>query len=86
MDGRDLFSGRATTFAFSVDDSSITVAFGETRVLAVVAAELEVPRGGHNEGRLTFNVDLSPMASLAFDTVCSLLPLFNHVLNVWKFH
>ena len=70
MDGRSPYDSREIAFSFAPDDSSVTVRMGNTRALAVVRAELETPRsGGGHEGRLLFNVDLSPMASRSFDQV-----------------
>ena len=50
-----------------MDDSGATVALGETRVMAVVTAELEAPYPDRpNEGSIRFNVEFSPMASPTF--------------------
>jgi exosome complex RNA-binding protein Rrp42 (RNase PH superfamily) len=56
------------THQFSLDDSSATVQLGGTRVMAAVAAALEAPFNDRSrEGALRFNVELSPMASPAFE-------------------
>ncbi len=53
---------------FSLDDSSATVCMGNTRVMAVVQALLDEPYPDRpSEGTLRFNVELSPMASPAFE-------------------
>ncbi len=53
---------------FALDDSSATVQLGSTRVTAVISAELEAPyNNAPTEGTLRFNVELSPMASPAFE-------------------
>lgn len=45
----------------------MTVALGQTRVMAVVTAALEAPYPSlPNEGSVRFNVEFSPMASPSF--------------------
>jgi hypothetical protein len=68
-DGRDLFEGRPVTVDIAPDDSSVTVAFGETRVFASLRAELQEVRGASKDGRLVIDVKFSPMASTAFEAV-----------------
>ena len=53
---------------FSLDDSSCTVTMGTTRVMTAIAASLEAPYPDRpSEGSIRFNVELSPMASPAFE-------------------
>ena len=53
---------------FSLDDQSATVHLGSTRVMTVISAQLEPPFADRpSEGSIRFNVELSPMASPAFE-------------------
>jgi hypothetical protein len=54
---------------FAPNDCSVTVAFGESRMLATLRAELEEVRGLGLEGHLIIDVKFSPMASTGFDAV-----------------
>jgi hypothetical protein len=54
---------------FAPNDTSVTVAFGESRMLATLRADLEEVRGLGLEGRLVIDVKFSPMASTGFDAV-----------------
>ncbi|KAK9842555.1 hypothetical protein WJX81_005859 [Elliptochloris bilobata] len=69
IDGRRPFDYRKIQYQFPADeDGSATVQLGATRVMAVVTAALEAPFPDRpNEGSLRFNVELSPMASPAFE-------------------
>lgn len=53
---------------FSLDDSSVTVGLGKTRVLGAIKATLDAPYPDRpSEGSVFFNVEFSPMASPAFE-------------------
>ena len=68
VDGRGPFDLRPVSYRFGPKDGTCEVTLGKTRVLAVVSAELEPPAGGRgNEGRVTINVEFSPMASPNFE-------------------
>ena len=59
---------RPSCVQFSLDDSSCTVCMGTTRVMTAVVAALEPPFPDRpSEGSVRFNVELSPMASPAFE-------------------
>jgi hypothetical protein len=48
---------------FAEDDTGAEVAVGQTRVATVITAELVAPFGDRgNEGRVNYNVQLSPLA------------------------
>ena len=69
IDGRGQYVGRPVALDIAPDDHSVTVAFGETRVLATLRAELHAVQGASKDGRLLVEVKPSPMASKAFETV-----------------
>jgi exosome complex component RRP45 len=69
IDGRGTFDARPVVFDFAPDDSGVLLSLGETRVLCCIEATLDEPRGSSTEGRLVFDVDFSPMASAAFESV-----------------
>jgi exosome complex RNA-binding protein Rrp42 (RNase PH superfamily) len=68
-DGRGRFDGRRVTLDVAPGDGTATAAFGGTRALATLRAELAEVRGASKEGRLVTDVKFSPMASTAFDSV-----------------
>eukprot|EP00803_Ostreobium_quekettii_P000017 evm.model.scf_789.4 EVM.evm.TU.scf_789.4 scf_789:41473-48034(-) len=69
IDGRGLLDLRKISFEFPIDGSSATVRLGRTHVLAAVTSVLGAPSQGRpQEGTVHFNVDFSPMASMAFDS------------------
>ena len=63
LDGRDLFDYRPINVQCGVEDGTAEVKLGATRVLAVTTCQLIRPITRPEEGRLVFNVELSPMAS-----------------------
>uniref|UniRef100_A0A7S0YRU4 Uncharacterized protein n=1 Tax=Polytomella parva TaxID=51329 RepID=A0A7S0YRU4_9CHLO len=68
LDGRKPYDFRKIGFKFSLDGSTATISLGNTRVMTVVTASLEAPSVGRPmEGMARFNVELSPMASPAFE-------------------
>ena len=70
LDGRSLDEARPVTIDILPDDSGATVAFGDTRMHAAVAAEMPSDPGGRSgEGRLALDVRWSPMGSAAFTGV-----------------
>jgi exosome complex RNA-binding protein Rrp42 (RNase PH superfamily) len=69
-DGRTPYQTRPVLVDFGPNDFSVTVAFGESRMLATLRAELEEVHGLGLEGRLIIDVKFSPMASTGFDAVC----------------
>lgn len=72
LDGRSVDATRPVTIDILPDDTGATVAFGDTRMHAAVAAEMPVDPGGRSgEGRLALDVRWSPMGSAAFTGVCS---------------
>eukprot|EP00501_MAST-03F_sp_TOSAG23-6_P001286 GSMAST32.ASY1.ANO1.1334.1 assembled CDS len=70
-DGRHLMEMRNIRICFGRDhaESRAEVQIGQTRVLAVATSELVTPQSGKpTEGFLSINVEMSPMASPAFDS------------------
>ncbi|KAK9817867.1 hypothetical protein WJX72_003394 [[Myrmecia] bisecta] len=68
VDGRRPFDYRPLVFQFAADDSTATVQLGDTCVMAVVTGMLEAPFPDRpTEGSIRFFVELSPMASPAFE-------------------
>ena len=68
VDGRGPLDVRRVGYRFGPKDGQCEVTLGQTRVLAVVSATLEPPRGGRaNEGSVSINVEFSPMASPNFE-------------------
>lgn len=63
LDGRDLYNYRPIKVQFGVEDGTAEVKLGATRVLAITTCQLIRPITRPEEGRLVFNVELSPMAS-----------------------
>jgi len=68
LDGRQSYDFRSLSIVYGVDYGCCDVCLGDTRVLAQVSAEIVKPRETRpNEGELFVNVDLSPLASPAFE-------------------
>lgn len=68
VDGRRPFDVRPLRLELGRRDGTAEVALGDTRVLAVASAELAAPFPDRpNEGSLAVNVELSPLASPAFE-------------------
>jgi len=69
LDGRQSYDYRAVTIDYGVDYGCCDVKLGDTRVLAQVSCELVKPSESRpTEGTLFMNVELSPMASPAFES------------------
>lgn len=68
-DGRDPYEGRPVTVDIAPDDCSVMIAFGETRILASLRADLQEVRSTSKDGRLVIDVKFSPMASASFEPV-----------------
>lgn len=71
VDGRGLMVGRAVSLTLRRHEGSASaeLTVGRTRVLATVTGEIVQPFPDRpSEGILVFNVELSPMASEAFET------------------
>ncbi|XP_029706151.1 exosome complex component RRP45 isoform X1 [Takifugu rubripes] len=68
LDGRQTYDYRRIKVSFGADYGCCFVELGETRVMAQVSCELVAPKESRpNEGILFFNIELSPMASPAFE-------------------
>ncbi|KAF9962088.1 hypothetical protein BGZ72_010694 [Mortierella alpina] len=68
IDGRKFYDFRTLRLAFGSDYGAVEVQLGNTRVLAKVSCEVIRPYTDKpTEGFLTFNTELSPMASSAFE-------------------
>ncbi|XP_072319537.1 exosome complex component RRP45 [Eucyclogobius newberryi] len=68
LDGRQTYDYRNIKIAFGTDYGCCFVDLGKTRVMAQVSCELVAPKETRpNEGMLFFNIELSPMASPAFE-------------------
>ncbi|XP_027059880.1 exosome complex component RRP45-like [Pocillopora damicornis] len=69
IDGREAYDYRKLRILFGVDRGHCEVQLGETRVLAQVSCEVVQPKPNRpTEGQLFLNVELSPMASPAFES------------------
>ncbi|XP_072525995.1 exosome complex component RRP45 [Salminus brasiliensis] len=67
LDGRQTYDYRNIKITFGTDYGCCTVSLGKTRVLAQVSCELVPPKDSRpTEGIMFFNLELSPMASPAF--------------------
>uniref|UniRef100_A0A8B9JBD0 Exosome complex component RRP45 n=1 Tax=Astyanax mexicanus TaxID=7994 RepID=A0A8B9JBD0_ASTMX len=67
LDGRQTYDYRNIRITFGTDYGCCTVSLGKTRVLAQVSCELVPPKDSRpTEGIVFFNLELSPMASPAF--------------------
>lgn len=68
LDGRQTYDYRKLKISFGTDYGCCFVDLGKTRVMAQVSCELVTPKESRpNEGILFFNIELSPMASPAFE-------------------
>mmetsp|Transcript_673 Transcript_673/g.1956 ORF Transcript_673/g.1956 Transcript_673/m.1956 type:complete len:307 (-) Transcript_673:74-994(-) len=68
VDGRQPLDFRAVKYKLSEDDSGAEVLLGRTRVFTAVTAELAAPFGDRgNEGRVSYHVELSPLAVPTFE-------------------
>ncbi|KAJ3614785.1 hypothetical protein NHX12_018355 [Muraenolepis orangiensis] len=68
LDGRQTYDYRNIKLRFGADYGCCIVDLGKTRVMAQVSCELVTPKESRpNEGILFFNLELSPMASPAFE-------------------
>ncbi|XP_070711197.1 exosome complex component RRP45 [Pempheris klunzingeri] len=68
LDGRQTYDYRKMKITFGTDYGCCFVDLGKTRVMAQVSCELVAPKESRpNEGMLFFNIELSPMASPAFE-------------------
>ncbi|KAM4584007.1 exosome complex component RRP45 [Odontesthes bonariensis] len=68
IDGRQTYDYRKIKITFGTDYGCCFVDLGQTRVMAQVSCELVAPKENRpNEGIMFFNIELSPMASPAFE-------------------
>ncbi|KAJ6668794.1 hypothetical protein lerEdw1_012278 [Lerista edwardsae] len=68
LDGRQCYDYRNIRISFGADHGCCIVELGKTRVLGQVSCELVSPKPNRaTEGILFFNLELSPMASPAFE-------------------
>ncbi|XP_018556506.1 exosome complex component RRP45 [Lates calcarifer] len=68
LDGRQTYDYRKIKITFGTDYGCCFVDLGRTRVMAQVSCELVAPKENRpNEGIMFFNIELSPMASPAFE-------------------
>ncbi|XP_056265003.1 exosome complex component RRP45 isoform X2 [Pseudoliparis swirei] len=68
LDGRQTYDYRKMKITFGTDYGCCFVHLGKTRVMAQVSCELVAPKESRpNEGIMFFNIELSPMASPAFE-------------------
>ncbi|XP_037546015.1 exosome complex component RRP45 [Nematolebias whitei] len=68
LDGRQTYDYRKIKITFGTDYGCCFVDLGQTRVVAQVSCELVAPKENRpNEGIMFFNIELSPMASPAFE-------------------
>ncbi|EDO40802.1 predicted protein, partial [Nematostella vectensis] len=68
LDGRGIYDYRKLRIAFSVERGHCEVQLGKTRVLAQVSCEITKPKTNRQtDGHIYINVELSPMASPAFE-------------------
>ncbi|GAA6228582.1 exosome complex component RRP45 [Lates japonicus] len=68
LDGRQTYDYRKIKITFGTDYGCCFVDLGRTRVMAQVSCELVAPKESRpNEGIMFFNIELSPMASPAFE-------------------
>ncbi|XP_010734055.2 exosome complex component RRP45 [Larimichthys crocea] len=68
LDGRQTYDYRNIKITFGTDYGCCFVDLGKTRVMAQVSCELVAPKESRpNEGIMFFNIELSPMASPAFE-------------------
>ncbi|KAM7418507.1 hypothetical protein PAMA_015903 [Pampus argenteus] len=68
LDGRQTYDYRKIKITFGTDYGCCFVDLGKTRVMAQVSCEIVAPKENRpNEGIMFFNIELSPMASPAFE-------------------
>ncbi|XP_034457552.1 exosome complex component RRP45 isoform X3 [Hippoglossus hippoglossus] len=68
LDGRQTYDYRKIKITFGTDYGCCFVDLGKTRVMGQVSCELVAPKENRpNEGIMFFNIELSPMASPAFE-------------------
>ncbi|XP_052420697.1 exosome complex component RRP45 [Carassius gibelio] len=68
LDGRETYDYRNIKISFGSDYGCCSVELGKTRVLCQVSCELVPPKDSRpTEGIMFFNLELSPMASPAFE-------------------
>ncbi|XP_003221849.2 exosome complex component RRP45 [Anolis carolinensis] len=68
LDGRECYDYRNLRISFGSDYGCCIVELGKTRILGQVSCELVTPKPNRaTEGILFFNLELSPMASPAFE-------------------
>lgn len=68
LDGRQTYDFRKIKITFGTDYGCCFVDLGKTRVMAQVSCELVAPKESRpNEGMMFLNIELSPMASPAFE-------------------
>uniref|UniRef100_A0A3P9HYR5 Exosome complex component RRP45 n=1 Tax=Oryzias latipes TaxID=8090 RepID=A0A3P9HYR5_ORYLA len=68
LDGRQTYDYRKIKISFGTDYGCCFVDLGQTRVMAQVSCELIAPKESRpNEGIMFFNIELSPLASPAFE-------------------
>ncbi|XP_024145267.1 exosome complex component RRP45 [Oryzias melastigma] len=68
LDGRQTYDYRKIKISFGTDYGCCFVDLGHTRVMAQVSCELVAPKESRpNEGIMFFNIELSPLASPAFE-------------------
>lgn len=68
LDGRQTYDYRKIKIKFGTDYGCCFVDLGKTRVMAQVSCELVAPKESRpNEGIMFFNIELSPLASPAFE-------------------
>ncbi|CAH3039177.1 unnamed protein product [Porites lobata] len=68
LDGRETYDYRKIRISFGVDRGHCEVQLGRTRVLGQVSCEVTQPKPNRpTEGQLFINLELSPMASPAFE-------------------
>ncbi|KAJ7357635.1 Exosome complex component RRP45 [Desmophyllum pertusum] len=69
LDGRETYDYRKLKISFGVDRGHCEVQLGRTRVLGQVSCDIAQPKPNRpTEGQLFVNVELSPMASPAFES------------------
>ncbi|KAJ8000560.1 hypothetical protein DPEC_G00181370 [Dallia pectoralis] len=69
LDGRQTYDYRNIKISFGTDFGCCFVDMGKTRVMAQVSCELITPKENRpNDGIMFFNIELSPMASPAFES------------------
>ena len=68
LDGREVYDYRELIIAIGEEPGQVEVRLGGTRVLARVTGQVVQPKANRpTDGQLFFNVELSPMASPAFE-------------------